>query len=147
MREPRHDEPSVTTADLARSQRETQADVRREPSGSDVQATKHLHEIGGGGTVGRDAEQRSTPLFAPDEADQFRARWDRIQTGFVDEPHPSVEQADALVAEVMKRLAEVFAKERETLEEQWQRGEDLSTEDLRVALQRYRSFFTRLLSV
>jgi hypothetical protein len=147
MREPRHDEPSATTADLARSQRETQADVRREPSGSDAQATKHLHEIGEGGTVGRDTEQRSAPLFAPDQADQFRARWDRIQTGFVDEPHPSVEQADALVAEVIKRLTEVFAKERETLEEQWRRGENLSTEDLRVALQRYRSFFTRLLSV
>ena len=72
--------------------------------------------------------------------------WETIQTGFVDEPRQTVEQADELVAEVMKRLAEGFAGERERLEQQWGRGEDVSTEDLRVALQRYRSFFQRLLA-
>ena len=70
-----------------------------------------------------------------------------IQTQFVDEPRRSVEQADELVASAMKRLAEIFANERETLEQNWDRGDDVSTEDLRVALQRYRSFFDRLLSV
>jgi hypothetical protein len=65
----------------------------------------------------------------------------------VDEPRRTVEQADELVAEVMKRLAEGFAAERERLEQQWGRGEDVSTEDLRLALQRYRSFFQRLLDV
>jgi hypothetical protein len=64
----------------------------------------------------------------------------------VDEPRRTVEQADELVAQVMQRLAESFASERERLEGQWGRGEDVSTEDLRVALQRYRSFFQRLLS-
>jgi hypothetical protein len=66
--------------------------------------------------------------------------------GFVDEPRRAVEQADALVADLMQRLASVFSDERKSLEGQWDRGDDVSTEDLRVALQRYRSFFDRLLS-
>jgi hypothetical protein len=89
----------------------------------------------------------SAPLFAADEAQQLRAKWDAIQTAFVDEPRRAVENADELVASAMKRLAEVFARERENLEHQWDRGEQISTEDLRVALQRYRSFFTRILRV
>jgi hypothetical protein len=79
--------------------------------------------------------------------EQLRGRWKEAQTGFVDEPRKAVEQADALVASAMKRLAEVFAEERSKLEKQWDRGDSVSTEDLRVALQRYRSFFDRLLSV
>jgi len=69
------------------------------------------------------------------------------QTAFVDEPRSAVEQADGLVAAAMKRLAEVFAEERSRLEQQWDRGDNVSTEDLRIALQRYRSFFQRLLSI
>jgi hypothetical protein len=84
------------------------------------------------------------PLLA--DADGFQSRWEEIQVRFVDEPRGAVEDADALVATVMQRLAESFAQERERLEAQWGRGEDISTEDLRVALQRYRSFFQRLLS-
>jgi hypothetical protein len=91
--------------------------------------------------------ERAPSLLAADEANTFRARWDEIQTGFVDEPRQAVERADALVASAIKRLAEVFANERANLEKQWDRGDDISTEDLRVALQRYRSFFDRLLSV
>jgi hypothetical protein len=88
-----------------------------------------------------------TPQLLPgDENDEFQRRWEAIQTGFVDEPRQTVEQADELVAHVMKRLAEGFAAERERLEGQWGRGEDVSTEDLRIALQRYRGFFQRLLS-
>jgi hypothetical protein len=70
-----------------------------------------------------------------------------IQAGFVDEPRSAVEQADSLVAGTMKRLAEMFAEERSRLESQWDRGDDVSTEDLRIALRRYRSFFGRLLSM
>ena len=93
------------------------------------------------------ASPDSTPeLLSRDDNDGFQSRWESIQTGFVDEPRQTVEQADELVAEVMKRLAEGFAGERERLEQQWGRGEDVSTEDLRVALQRYRSFFQRLLA-
>ena len=76
----------------------------------------------------------------------FRGRWEGIQTRFVDDPRRAVEDADGLVATVMQELANGFAQERERLEAQWGRGEDISTEDLRVALQRYRSFFHRLLS-
>jgi hypothetical protein len=93
------------------------------------------------------AAAQPTPLLVSDETHTFRSRWDSIQTGFVDEPRHSVEQADGLVAEVMKRLAETFAQERSKLEGQWSRGDNVSTEDLRLALQRYRSFFDRLLSM
>jgi len=88
-----------------------------------------------------------TPLFPDTEATDFRSRWTEVQTGFVDEPRRAVQQADELVAGVMKRLAETFARERAGLEQQWDRGEDVTTEDLRIAMQRYRSFFDRLLSI
>ena len=88
-----------------------------------------------------------TALFSPDETNSLRGQWDSIQVGFVDEPRQAVEKADALVAGAMKRLAEVFAAERERLEKQWDRGDSVSTEELRLALQRYRAFFGRLLSV
>ncbi|PYJ81024.1 MAG: hypothetical protein DME73_08320 [Verrucomicrobia bacterium] len=86
-------------------------------------------------------------MFPEKETSNFRTRWTDIQTGFVDQPRRSVEEADGLVAEVIKRLANSFAEERSRLEGQWDRGDDVSTEDLRVALQRYRTFFDRLLNV
>ncbi len=86
------------------------------------------------------------PLFAGDDAERFRSRWQEVQAGFVDEPQQAVKDADSLVAELMQRLAETFSQERTNLESQWGSGDDASTEDLRVALQRYRSFFDRLLS-
>jgi hypothetical protein len=92
-------------------------------------------------------DEQAAPLFSPEEAKDFRARWDAIQVGFVDEPRQAVQQADSLVAGAMKRLAEMFAAERAKLEGQWDRGDDVSTEDLRLGLRRYRSFFGRLLSV
>ena len=93
------------------------------------------------------AREEVTPLFAFDELQSLRTRWDAIQVGFVDEPRRSVEEADHLVAEAMKRLAEIFSNERQTLELEWDRGGNVSTEDLRIALRRYRSFFGRLLSI
>jgi hypothetical protein len=93
------------------------------------------------------ADSGATPLLPENEVGDLRSRWDNIQTSFVDEPRRAVQDADALVARAMKRLAEVFASERSQLESQWDRGDDVSTEDLRVALQRYRSFFGRLLSI
>jgi hypothetical protein len=87
-----------------------------------------------------------TPLVPAELADSYRSRWEGIQTGFVDEPRQAVEQADHLVAEVIKRVAEVFADERGKLESQWSRGDQVDTEQLRVALKRYCSFFERLLS-
>jgi hypothetical protein len=94
----------------------------------------------------RPDDSGSSPLFEEDETQTFRTRWDDVQAGFVDEPRQAVEQADTLVAELMKRLAVVFADERSRLEAQWSRGEQADTEALRIALQRYRSFFQRLLS-
>ncbi len=92
------------------------------------------------------AEERA-PLFAGNESSNLRAQWDSVQVAFVDDPRNAVQKADALVSETIKRLSEVFAAERQKLEEQWGRGADASTEDLRVALRRYRSFFTRLLEI
>ena len=92
-------------------------------------------------------DEQAAPLFSSEEAKDLRARWDAIQVSFVDEPRQAVEQADSLVAVATKRLAEMFAAERAKLEGQWDRGDNVSTEDLRLALRRYRSFFGRLLSV
>jgi hypothetical protein len=93
----------------------------------------------------RDHGERE-PLFGGEDADRYRARWSDVQAAFVDEPRRAVEDADALVAELMQQLAETFSAERAALERQWDRDGDVSTEDLRVGMQRYRSFFDRLLS-
>jgi len=92
-------------------------------------------------------EDRTTPLLSTQETGELRGKWDTIQAGFVDEPRKAVEDADGLVAAAMKRLAETFAAERASLEGQWDRGDDVSTEDLRLALRRYRAFFERLLAI
>jgi hypothetical protein len=86
------------------------------------------------------------PLLPESQGSELQARWEAIQVRFVDDPRNAVEEADALVASTMQQLADGFASAREDLEGQWSRGEDISTEDLRVALQRYRSFFRRLLA-
>jgi hypothetical protein len=93
------------------------------------------------------AETTTAPLFEKKEADDLRARWNEIQVGFVDEPRTAVERADSLVAEAIKRLAESFAAGRQRLESEWGEGSEASTETLRLTLQRYRSFFNRLLSI
>jgi hypothetical protein len=84
-------------------------------------------------------------LLPTKETDTLWQRWEAIQARFVDDPRGSVQEADSLVEEVMNRLTETFGQERSNLEGQWSRGEDVTTEELRVALQRYRSFFQRLL--
>jgi hypothetical protein len=156
-REDLREEPvgDLTTADLAGASRvrskmvesldETESrrdDLRNEAVRSGIsQAGAHVT------ATAVAMEQESGPLFSGDEADDLRRRWDAIQVGFVDEPRRAVEQADNLVAGTMKRLAEIFAQERTKLEGQWNEGENVSTEDLRQALRRYRSFFSRLLSV
>jgi len=98
-------------------------------------------------TMDQPPAPKGTQLMAHENEEAFRSRWGSIQTGFVDEPSRAVKEADELVADVMKQLAEVFAHERSRLEEQWARQKEVSTEDLRVVLQRYRSFFDRLLGI
>jgi hypothetical protein len=140
MSEQQRDEERLTTADVAAAaeQRSNVATAGSRPAEREVTRVEQEME---------QPAERAPSLLAADEANTFRARWDEIQTGFVDEPRQAVERADALVASAIKRLAEIFANERANLEKQWDRGDNISTEDLRVALQRYRSFFDRLLSV
>ena len=83
-------------------------------------------------------------LLDHEDAEHLRTRWNEIQGRFVDEPRSAVQQADALVSEVIDKLTEMFANERGSLEGQWKQGNDASTEDLRQALQHYHSFFNRL---
>ena len=92
-------------------------------------------------------DQQLAALFPPETADDFRADWDAVQIGFVDDPRKAVRQADELVASVMKTLAESFAAQRISIETDGGQDEQASTENLRVALRRYRSFFERLLSL
>lgn len=147
LRKDQAEPEQLTTADLAgtRSANDVaQADVeagRAKPVRSERTADLQTEPRPGS------AAADSTPLFPDDQLKDLQARWDDIQTGFVDEPRSAVEHADSLVASTMQQLAEAFAKERSKLEQQWDRGDNISTEDLRMAFQRYRSFFRRLLSM
>jgi hypothetical protein len=156
----------LTTADLAQA---GENDVREEPlektstrresaamppSSAPDAAPKGSGQSGAAsGSTGaavaraRKDEEAAGPLFSGDEANNLRSQWESVQVGFVDEPRRAVEQADHLVAETIHRLAQIFADERQRLERQWDRGENVSTEDLRLGLRRYRAFFERLLSV
>jgi hypothetical protein len=86
-------------------------------------------------------------LLPKSQSDELRSRWTTIQTSFIDEPRQAVRDADALVLSAIKQLSDAFADQRSQLEQQWSRGDEVSTEDLRLALQQYRSFFSRLLSL
>jgi hypothetical protein len=141
MNEPRTQPTPVSTRDIANAAADRRAN---EPPHPPEGAQPAIH--------GPDAERRTSAgprdaLFPAAEIDALRTRWEAIQTGFVDEPKTAVTEADALVAQTVTRLAEVFAEERSNLEKQWGHEGNISTEDLRVALRRYRSFFDRLLSV
>jgi hypothetical protein len=167
LRKDEFDTEELTTADLAQGKRPAAEerpgasllkDERQKTDGpGPVLAGRPSMESNAGGVRENVDESRSatesetadgsTSLFPSNELDDLRNRWSGVQTAFVDEPRRAVEQADGLVASAMKRLAEVFAEERARLEKQWDRGDNVSTEDLRIALQRYRSFFQRLLSI
>jgi hypothetical protein len=121
-----------TTIELARRERDREREVavpREHGGAADVPTTQGV------------------PLLSPDATNELRARWMEVQTGFVDEPRNAVQQADALVAEAIQLLGESFTRARASLEREWDRGDDVSTEDLRQALQRYRAFFSRVLEV
>lgn len=126
---------------------DTEAHTLITPPPEDVPVATVASRSGTGAAVARAREEGRVALFIANEANELRGRWDGIQVGFVDEPRKAVQEADALVSATIKRLAEVFADERQKLEQQWDRSENVSTEDLRLALQRYRSFFGRLLAI
>jgi hypothetical protein len=132
-------------------------EVRKTEVAAQAVPVQQVEDLGAAAALARVSPNRSPsqsspeaergPLFSEEETAKLRSKWDSIQVGFVDEPRRSVQEADSLVAATMKRLTEQFAAERSNLEGQWDRGSDVSTEDLRIALRRYRSFFGRLLSV
>jgi hypothetical protein len=132
-----------------KERREIHTEDLARPSAADDRALLERDPVTGREGFSRPAAEavERTMLFRPEEAGQFRTRWTDVQGAFVDSPRSAVERADSLVAETMKRLAEMFSEERAKLEAQWDRGDDVTTEDLRVALQRYRAFFDRLLNV
>lgn len=159
-----HDDKTLSTADFAAAaDRREQAPQRGAPDQPDMREIRGEGELqgmrpegdryeqmrepgshaAGGGMTGVQ-DERLAPLFLPQMAQNFKARWDEVQIGFVDDPTQAVRRADELVAQVMKNLAETFAEERANLESQMNQGD---TEQLRVALRRYRSFFQRLLSL
>jgi hypothetical protein len=131
----------LTTADFAAAAErpQVQRDVSRDTV--DERPTDDRRQQVRGG------DEQLAPLFASDVAGGFRSRWDEVQIGFVDDPKQAVRQADELVAQVMKSLAETFSGERAKFEEQLEQADSASTENMRVALRRYRSFFQRLLSL
>ena len=137
-------EERLSTSDVAATS--VERPVEEDPRFERDEAVAAEQTSMGEPTTARDETADAAPLLAQADETDLRGRWEDIQTRFVDDPRRAVEDADALVAGVMKSLAEGFAQAREQLEGQWSRGEDVSTEDLRVALQRYRSFFQRLLS-
>lgn len=155
MAEPLRREKEPITAELEESeevdrrQREMRQDdvARPKPVNSEKLGPGELPARSGTGAQRRESiGMTPTPLFAEADIRDLRARWNDVQAGFVDEPRGAVEDADKLVATVMERLAQSFASEQSSLERQWSSGDEVSTEDLRVALQRYRDFFDRLLN-
>src|SRR4029453_10363829 len=150
----RQDQATLSTADFAKTPETVQAEAarqERERVEHDAEANRQVEPArsavpaAANGVVA--TAERPTPLFPETDATDLRKQWVDVQTSFVDEPRRAVEQAGGRVASVMKRLAESFAGERASLEGQWDRGDDVTTEDLRVVMQRYRSFFDRLLSI
>lgn len=161
---------TLTTADLANAGNQAPpepiSDHPTAGSGAEMRESEPLRNRGAAGERAGGAEQEAGPQNTPDErpgsnaadtaseplfeqkdAEGLRNRWNEIQVGFVDEPRAAVQKADSLVAETVKRLADSFATSRRELESEWDREGDVSTEGLRLALQRYRSFFNRLLSI
>jgi hypothetical protein len=147
----------LTTADLARTKDrgedpapEVEPDrmkpVRSDRFGSDTSNLRQGNEVVMNRQSAASTSPEATPLFPEEELGDLQGQWNDIQTGFVDEPRSAVQRADSLVASTMQKLADAFARERSKLEQQWDQGDSVSTEDLRVAFQRYRSFFLRLLS-
>ncbi len=130
------DEPVVTApvGDVDRTAPESSVDIDSHDTTTAPEVVAEAEEAHGGS------------LLPDDQNERFRSAWEEIQASFVDRPQEAVEKADALVSDVMQRVTANLTKERERLEGQWAQGDDVSTEDLRVALTRYRTFFDRLLA-
>ncbi|MDI3419038.1 hypothetical protein [Streptomyces luteolus] len=151
-------EEGMSTEDIARSETQTPQqssngdDLTAVPNANRTTPESRITDAAGdelGTEEGGDAsaqEPGDAPLLGPQETDALRSRWQDIQQRFVDDPQDSVSAADTLVAEVMQLLATTFSERKQELEARWHRGEEVATEDLRLALRQYRSFFDRLLT-
>ena len=161
MDEMNKDKSALTTADLARTDErdvhgdQAEASERRRYAGqSPVSQNTELERQEREGRErdnGRDGQQHqqedAAPLLSASQTGGLRSRWQDVQLMFVDDPKCAVERADQLVAEAIKSLAEGFAQDRRGLEQRWNNRENVSTEDLRVVIRRYRAFFERVLAV
>ncbi|GGX40024.1 hypothetical protein [Streptomyces chryseus] len=148
-------EESLSTEDIARPRTDTSqeppvdgptavTDADEEAPSTDEAGSEPTAATGEQDASGQESD--TAPLLRPQETEDLRSRWQEIQQGFVDDPRQSVHAADGLVAEVMQLLATTFTDHKQGLEAQWHRGEEVATEDLRLALRQYRSFFDRLLN-
>jgi len=140
-------EKTLTTADFAGAAPQPDQQQREASRVAQAQEQRQEQRQADDARPQASGAEHLAALFDPDVAGRFRARWDEVQIGFVDDPRQAVRQADELVAQVMKSLAETFSSERASLEDQLEQTDSASTENLRVALRRYRSFFQRLLSL
>src|ERR1700741_1094293 len=123
----------LTTADLAGTRNANAVSKADVDAGRFKPVRSERADLHSGQPRATSTSAVNTPLFPDDQLKDLQARWDDIQTGFVDEPRSAVERADGLVAHAMQQLAEAFARERANLEHQWESGDNISTEDLRVA--------------
>jgi hypothetical protein len=138
-------------------QPDQQADTQStEAKGQSSQGSADGEQMAGGSSgsasdepdrTGDDAQDKPDPLLDQDEQERFRQRWSEIQASFIDQPQRSVEEANTLVADLTDRLVSSFRSEQSELEDHWSRDEEVTTEELRTTLRRYRSFFGRLLEV
>ena len=129
---------SLSTADLASASAQPAGSRTDTDTGTDTEADRDTRPAESGGDI------EAPPLIDEEKITGFRDRWQNVQTGFVDDPKQAVHQADELVAAVISALATTFAEHKSELEGQWRQGEP-ATEELRIALRRYRSFFDQLL--
>jgi hypothetical protein len=157
MNQPKNTQLHEEQEDMVEDEEMRAEQIERE-SNVDVVDTRHPEEThtqgsqaprAAEGTRPQSAEdtENYAPLFEDKRAEDFRNQWLEIQSRFVDDPSVAVKEADELVNHVIQNVARMFADERTSLENQWNGGDKVSTEELRVALRRYRSFFNRLLTL
>ena len=140
------DEPTTSVSEAPRREDETTPAPAVETTAAEPEPDPvgETHEAEPSATHEPSADET---LFAGDDLAELRARWAGVQAAFVDDPKDCVQKADVLVSDLVEQLTTGFTQARSRLEEQWSRGEDASTEDLRLALMHYREFFERLLAV
>jgi hypothetical protein len=144
------DRPVVTREDIAEAERARgpRADViEDEPVQEETPEASQAPEAAPAKAADARTNGEHARLFEQDRSSELQRRWTDVQARFVDDPKAAVKSADALVDEVIRDLSTLFSDERSKLEGQWDRDADVSTEDLRVAIRRYRAFFERLLSI